>query len=200
MRKIIVLTFMSLDGVMQAPGGPEEDTSDGFKFGGWSAPYADEVTGKVMQQQMAPTDLLLGRKTFEIFESYWPKHASFWPGINESTKYVLSNTRKKSDWENTEFLTTVADIKKLKNSDGADLKVWGSSKLAQLLLKHDLVDELWLKIYPVLLGKGKRLFDDDAFPAALTLTGSEVSPGGVIIAYYKRAGEVKTGRMGPEIS
>jgi len=198
MRKIIVLTFVSLDGVMQAPGGPEEDAADGFKFGGWQAPYTDEVTGKVMQQQMAATDLLLGRTTFEIFESYWPKHADYWPGINESTKYVLSNTRTKSDWENTEFLTSVADIKKLKNSDGPDLKVWGSSKLAQLLLKHDLVDELWLKIYPVLLGKGKRLFDDGASPAALTLTGSEVSPGGVIIANYKRAGEVKTGRMGPE--
>jgi dihydrofolate reductase len=198
MRKIIVLTFMTLDGVMQAPGGPEEDTAGGFKYGGWSAPYSDEVSGKAMQKQMAPTDLLLGRKTFEIFESYWPKHANYWPGINESTKYVLSNTIAASDWENTEFLTSVADIEKLKNTDGPDLKVWGSSKLAQLLFKHDLVDKLWLKTYPVIVGKGKRLFDDNAFPTALTLTESVVSPSGVIFANYQRAGEVTTGTMGPK--
>jgi dihydrofolate reductase len=198
MRKIIVLTFMTLDGVMQAPGGPEEDTAGGFKYGGWSAPYSDEVSGKAMQKQMAPTDLLLGRKTFEIFESYWPKHANYWPGINESTKYVLSNTIAASDWENTEFLTSVADIEKLKKTDGPDLKVWGSSKLAQLLFKHDLVDKLWLKTYPVIVGKGKRLFDDNAFPTALTLTESVVSPSGVIFANYQRAGEVTTGTMGPK--
>jgi len=196
MRKIIVLEFITLDGVMQAPGAPEEDTSGGFKYGGWSAPYADEASGKAMQKQMEPTDILLGRKTFEIFESYWPQHAEHWPGINEVTKYVLSNTMTKSDWQNTVFLTSVADIEKLKKSGGSDIKVWGSGELAQLLLKHDLVDELWLKIYPVILGKGKRWFDNGAIPAAFTLTESLVTPGGVIFANYKRAGEVKTGTMG----
>ena len=196
MRKIIVLTFMTLDGVMQAPGGPGEDTSGGFKYGGWSAPFSDAATGKVMQKQMEATDILLGRKTFDIFASFWPEHASYWPGINEVTKYVLSNTIKKSDWNNSVFLTSVADIKKLKNSEGGDIKVWGSSELVQLLLKHDLVDELWLKTYPVVLGKGKKLFNDESMPAAFTLTESQVTPGGVIVANYKRAGEVKTGTMG----
>jgi len=196
MRKIIVLEFITLDGVMQAPGAPEEDTSGGFKYGGWSAPYFDEASGKAMQKQMAPTDILLGRKTFEIFESYWPQHAEHWPGINEVTKYVLSNTVNSSAWQNTVFLTSVADIEKLKNSEGSDIKVWGSGELAQLLLKHDLVDELLLKIYPVILGKGKRWFGNDAIPAAFTLTESLVTPGGVIFANYKRAGEVKTGTMG----
>jgi dihydrofolate reductase len=195
MRKIIVLTFMTLDGVMQAPGGPDEDTSGGFEYGGWSAPFEDEVSGKMMQKQMEATDLLLGRKTYEIFASYWPQHADYWPGINEATKYVLSNTIDKSDWQNTVFLKSLADIEKLKNTDGPDLKVWGSSKLAQLLMKHDLADELWLKTYPILLGKGKKLFADDAMPAAYTLTESNVTPGGVIFANYKRAGEVKTGTI-----
>ena len=196
MRKIIVLTFITLDGVMQAPGGPEEDTSGGFKYGGWSAPYGDEVSGKVMQKQMEATDILLGRKTFDIFADFWPKHAEHWPGINDVTKYVLSNTMQKSDWENTVFLTSVADIEKLKNSEGSDIKVWGSSELAQLLLKHDLVDELWLKIYPVILGKGKKLFDNQAVPAAFELTESLVTPSGVIVANYTRNGNVKTGTIG----
>lgn len=196
MRKIIVLTFMTLDGVMQAPGGPEEDPSGGFKFGGWSAPFSDEDFGKVMQKQMAPTDILLGRKTFDIFESYWPQHADYWPGINEVKKYVLSGSRDKSDWNNSIFLKNADDIKKLKNSEGGDIKVWGSSELAQLLLKHDLVDELWLKTYPVILGKGKKLFGDDAFPATLELTESSITSNGIIVANYKRAGEVKTGTMG----
>ena len=201
MRKIIVTTFITLDGVMQAPGGPDEDKSNGFKYGGWSAPYADEDYGKVMQKQMAPTDILLGRKTFDIFSSYWPKHANNWPGINEVTKYVLTKTLKKSNpkvtgWENSVVLKGVADIKKLKNSKGADIKVWGSSKLVQLLLKNDLVDELWLKIHPLVLGKGKKLFDDGAIPAAFKLTESTVTASGVIVANYKRAGKVKTGTMG----
>ena len=196
MRKIIVLTFITLDGVMQAPGGPEEDTSGGFKYGGWSAPYGDAVSGNMMQKQMEPTDILLCRKTFEIFASYWPGHADYWPGINSVTKYVLSNTMKESDWENSVFLTSVADIEKLKNSEGADIKVWGSGELVQLLLKHDLVDELWLKIYPILLGKGKKLYSDETIPAAFKLTESCVTPSGVIFANYKRNGEVKTGTIG----
>lgn len=196
MRKIIVITMITIDGVMQAPGGPEEDTSGGFEYGGWVAPFGDEEYGKVMQEQMKPADILLGRKTFDIFEAYWPKHADGWPGINNVTKYVLSTTRKSSDWENSEFLSTIEDIKKLKNSGGGDIKVWGSATLVQLLLQHDLVDELALKIHPVILGKGKKLFDDSSVPSAFTLTESMVTPSGVIAVSYKRAGEVKTGTIG----
>ena len=196
MRRIVVLSFITLDGVMQAPGGPEEDTSGVFKYGGWSAPYFDDVVDKVMEKQMKPADLLLGRKTFEIFASYWPDHADFWPGINDVTKYVLSETMEKSDWKNSVFLKSLADIKKLRNSEGSDIQVWGSSKLVQLLLKNDLVDELWLKIYPLLLGQGKKLFDNGTIPAAFALTESSVTPTGVIIANYKRSGKVKTGSLG----
>jgi dihydrofolate reductase len=196
MRKIIVSAFITLDGVMQAPGGPGEDASGNFKYGGWSAPYSDEVSGKFMQKQMEPADLLLGRETFEIFASYWPNHADYWPGINDVTKYVLSNTMKKSDWQNSVFLTSVTDIEKLKNSEGSAIVVWGSSKLVQLLLKHDLVDKLWLKTYPVVLGKGKKLFDNDAIPAAFKLTESCITPSGVFMANYERAGKVETGTIG----
>jgi len=196
MRKIIVLTFISLDGVMQAPGGPQEDTSGDFKFGGWSAPYSDEATGPLMLKQMEATDVLLGRKTFDIFADYWPKHADYWPGINDVTKYVLSNTLTASEWNNSVFLTSVEDIKKLKESEGSDIKVWGSGELVQLLLKHDLVDEMWLKIYPVLLGKGKTIYSEETMPAAFKLTESHVTPSGVIFANYARAGEVQTGSFG----
>jgi dihydrofolate reductase len=196
MRKIIVLSMITLDGVMQAPGGPEEDTSGGFKYGGWVAPYFDESYGNVMGKQLKPADYLLGRKTFEIFAGYWPAHADYWPGINDGAKYVLSKTMKKSDWKNSVFLKSLADIKKLKNSEGSDIQVHGSGKLIQLLLKNDLVDELWLKIHPLTLGKGKKLFDNGTIPAAFTLTESSVTPSGVIIANYKRAGKVKTGTVG----
>ncbi len=196
MRKIIVLSFITLDGVMQAPGGPEEDTSGGFKYGGWVTPYFDDVAGKVMEKQMKPADLLLGRKTFEIFASYWPEHESVWPGINDVTKYVMSRTIKKSDWKNSVFLKNLADIQKLKKSKGSDIQVHGSGELIQLLLKNDLVDELWLKIFPLTLGKGKKLFNNGAIPAAFALTESLVSPTGVFIANYKRAGKVKTGTIG----
>jgi dihydrofolate reductase len=201
MRKIIVLEFITLDGVMQAPGGPEEDPSDGFKFGGWSAPYFDEESGKLMLNQMAPADLLLGRKTFEIFANYWPEHTNAWPGIMDVNKYVLSNSIKQSDpivtkWKNSNVIRSLADIKKLKNSEGSDLKVWGSGELVQLLLRNDLVDELMLKIYPLTLGKGKNLYTDGPIPATFTLTESAVTPSGVIFANYKRAGDVKTGTMG----
>ena len=196
MRKIIVLSFITLDGVMQAPGGPEENTSGGFKYGGWTAPYGDEVSGKVMQKLMKQADVLLGRKTFEIWENYWPQHEKGWPGINDVTKYVMSTTINKSDWKNSVFLNSLADIKKLKEADGSDIQVWGSSQLIQLLLKHDLVDELWLMIHPLTLGEGKKLFTDGAIPAAFTLTESVVTPGGVIFANYKRAGKVRTGTVG----
>jgi dihydrofolate reductase len=196
MRKIIVLSMISLDGVLQGPGAPKEDTSGGFKYGGWMAPYGDEVYDKVLKKQMKPTDLLLGRKTFQIWEHYWPQHAQYWPGINEVTKYVVSTTRKNTNWQNSVFLKGLADIKKLKKSEGPDLHVYGSSELIQLWLKNDLVDELWLKIHPLTLGKGKKLFTNGALPAAFTLTESKVTTTGVIIANYKRAGKVQTGTAG----
>ena len=187
--------MITLDGVMQAPGGPEEDTSSGFEYGGWTEPYGDEVYGKAVQEELKPADYLLGRKTFEIWENYWPEHADFWPGINDGTKYVLSMTRKKSDWKNSVFINSLADIKELKNSKGSNIQVWGSSELIHLLLKNDLVNELRLKIHPLTLGKGKKLFDGGAIPTAFTLTDSIVTSTGVIIANYKRAGEVKTGTI-----
>jgi dihydrofolate reductase len=197
MRKLIVLTFVSLDGVMQAPGGPTEDPSGDFKFGGWAVPYFDEFLGKVMGEQMGkPFDLLLGRKTFDIFAAYWPQHTGEeGAGINNATKFVVSKTLKKHDWNKSVFLNgdAVEEIKKLKQQDGPDLQVHGSSNLIQTLLKNDLVDELWLKVFPVTLGKGKRLFDNGSIPAAFTLTESKSSPAGVIVANFKRAGEVKTG-------
>jgi dihydrofolate reductase len=196
MRKIIVLSMITIDGVMQAPGGPEEDKSNDFKYGGWTAPYGDELYGKIIQKQMEPADLLLGRKTFENFASFWPKNAEHWPGINDVTKYVMSKTMEKSGWQNSVFLKSANDIKALKNSKGSDIKVWGSSELVQTLLKSDLVDELWLKIFPVTLGKGKKLFDSGTMPVAFTLTESLVTTTGVIIANYKRNGEVKTGTIG----
>jgi dihydrofolate reductase len=201
MRKIIVLSMITLDGVMQAPGGPKEDTSGGFKYGGWSAPYGDEIYGKVVQKELEPADYLLGRKTFKIWAGYWPQHGDFWPGINAGTKYVLSKKMKKSDslvkgWKNSVVIKNVGDIKKLKKSNGPDIQVWGSSELIPLLLKNDLVDELRLKIHPLTLGKGKKILDSGMIPAAFTLTEAIVTSKGVIIASYKRAGKVKTGTAG----
>jgi len=196
MRKINVLTFVTLDGVMQAPGGPTEDTSGNFTYGGWTVPYFDEFLGQEMTEQMdQPFDLLLGRKTFEIFASYWPDHPEEGAGINQATKYVASNTLASHAWRKSVFLKgNVADeIKKIKGQDGPDIQVHGSSNLIQTLLKHDLVDELWLKIFPVVLGTGKRLFGDGTIPGAYTLVESKSSPAGVMIATFKRAGEVKTG-------
>ncbi len=196
MRKIIVIEFVTLDGITQAPGGDGEDSSGGFKYGGWTVPYFDEFAGIMMNNQMKPPfDLLLGRETYQIFASYWPQHANDWPGINEATKYVVSSRDFETNWENTILLKSnvVDEIKKLRDMDGNDLKVWGSSNLTQTLLKHDLVDELWLKIFPLTLGTGKRLFGQGTVPAAFKLTTSTVSPLGVIFANYERAGEVKTG-------
>jgi dihydrofolate reductase len=196
MRKITVLSMISLDGVMQAPGGPAEDPSGGFEYGGWVAPYGDPVGGEVVQKELTQnSEYLLGRKTFAIWAAFWPKHADIWPGINDSTKWVLSKTMKQSDWKNTVFLESLADIKKCKESEGADIRVWGSSELVQLLLKHDLVDELRLKIYPLTLGNGKKLFAGGAIPASFILSESLVTTTGVIIAVYKRAGDIKTGTI-----
>ena len=196
MRKIIVLTFISLDGVMQGPGGPTEDTSGNFTYGGWTVPYFDDFLGQIMTEQMSrPFDLLLGRKTFEIFASYWPHQEGGKNPINEATKYVASNTLTKHEWSKSVFLKSdvVEEIKKLKQQDGPELQVHGSGNLIQTLLKHDLVDEFWLKIFPVTLGMGKRLFGKGTIPGSYTLVESKSSPVGVMIATFKRAGEVKTG-------
>lgn len=196
MRKIIVTTMITIDGVMQAPGASKEDTAEGFKFGGWTGPYNDASTEKEFAKDMSGKfDLLLGRKTYEIFKGYWPEHADGWPRINEVTKYVVSrNSSLKLDWENSVLIDgdVVKEVKKLKKENGPNLEVWGSSNLIQTLLKHDLVDELWLKVYPITLGKGKRLFSTGAIPAAFKLASSKVTPKGVIFANYKRAGKVKT--------
>lgn len=181
---------------MQAPGGPDEDTSGGFEYGGWSVPFFDEKASELMGEQMYPADLLLGRKTFDIFEAHWPNHTDEWPSVNEVNKYVLSSSRDSSDWENTTFLQTVEDIKELKNGDGKDIQVHGSGELVQLLLKHDLADELWLKFFPITLGSGKKFFGEGTMPAAFELLNTTVTPSGVIFANYKRAGEIKTGLIG----
>jgi dihydrofolate reductase len=182
---------------MQAPGGPKEDTSGGFKHGGWTVPYFDESLGKVMGEQMGkPFDLLLGRQTFNIFASYWPKHQDeIGRPINNATKYVVSRKPVKLDWKTTVPIrrNVVKEIEKLKKQDGPDLQVHGSGNLIQTLLKNDLVDEFWLKIFPITLGKGKHLFAQGTIPAAFELYESKVMPNGVIIANYRRAGQVKTG-------
>jgi dihydrofolate reductase len=199
MRKIIVQEFITLDGVMQAPGGPEEDKSDGFKYGGWTAPFfsqADKEGDALMTKWMEPADLLLGRKTFEIFAAYWPSHVEMWPSVNDVTKYVVSNTMARSDWQNSVFLKSVDDVKKLKNGNGSDIQVIGSGKLAQALFKNDLVDELRLMTFPITLGTGQRLFAEGTIAAAFAMTHSLVTSNGVIFASYKRAGEVKTGTVG----
>ena len=195
MRKIVVLEHISLDGVIQAPGGPEEDTSGGFAYGGWISPYSDEISGSLLRKQMdSPFDLLLGRKTFEIWEPYWPQHADAWPNVNTATKYVASNTRTSSQWQPSVFLNgDVADkVAKIKQQQGPDLHVWGSGDLLQTLIKHDLVDVFWLMIYPITLGSGKRLFADGTIPAAFKVTESTTTSKGVIVVSYERDGAIKT--------
>jgi dihydrofolate reductase len=199
MRKLIVLTFVTMDGIMQSPGGPEEDASGGFTHGGWLVPHFDEALGAVMGDQMGkPFDLLLGRKTFEIFATYWPHAEGGDNPINHATKYVASNTMTGHDWQKSVFLkgdVLVDEVKKLKGQDGPDLQVHGSSDLIQTLLKHDLVDELWIKTFPVTLGTGKRLFAEGTIPAAFKVTHSQVTPAGVIVTNWQRAGEVQTGTV-----
>src|SRR3954451_6164258 len=198
MRKIIVISMISLDGVLQAPGAPDEDTSGGFAHGGWTAPFWDDDLEQRYIPLMKPSDLLLGRKTFDIFANYWPKHADGWPGINEVTKHVVSTTERASDWSNSTFLGGVDEIRALKASGDADLTVWGSGDLIQTLLENDLVDELALVIYPVTLGSGKKLFDRGTIPAAFTVSDGVVTPSGVVFARYTRAGDIVPGPVGPE--
>jgi dihydrofolate reductase len=196
MRRIIVLEHISIDGVIQAPGGPDEDTSGGFAYGGWSAPYSDALLGTLVARQMnAPFDLLLGRKTFEIWASYWPQHADTWPGSSTATKYVASNTMTSHEWQPSVFLNgDIAEkVAKLKQEPGPDLNVWGSGNLLQTLIKHDLIDVFWLMIYPITLGAGKRLFADGTIPAAFKVTESLVGSNGVIVVNYERAGAITTG-------
>ena len=198
MRKVIALEFITVDGVIQAGGGPDEDTSGGFAYGGWQAPYSDDVIGTVLNKQMnMPFDLLLGRKTFEIWEPFWPRHADIWPGAMTATKYVASNSMTSSEWQPSVFLSgDIAEkVSQLKQQTGPNLHVYGSANLLQTLFKHDLVDELWLKIYPLTLGTGKRLFTDGTIPAAFKVTESQLSPKGIIIVNYERAGAVTTGRL-----
>jgi dihydrofolate reductase len=202
MRKLIVLSFITLDGVMQAPGGPEEDTTGGFKYGGWTAGYWDDFLGGVMGEQMAePFDLLLGRKTYEIFAAYWPYVKSDSPNyqiadkLNSAQKYVASRTLKELEWNNSKLIKgdVVQEVKKLKEQNGPELQVYGSGNLIQTFMKHDLVDEFRLKIFPITLGTGKRLFAEGTIPASFKLIDSKTSTTGVIVANYERAGNVKTG-------
>ena len=197
MRKVIVLTFVSLDGVMQAPGGPEEDESGAFPFGGWTVPYFDDAVGQEMDEQLSkPFDLLLGRKTYDLFASFWPRQTDSTAAVlNDARKYVASHKPINLTWAKSTQLTgdVVKEIRKLKQQDGPDLQVHGSADFIQTLLKNDLVDELWLKIFPVALGKGKRLFGEGTSPAAFKLVKSTTSPSGVIVANYERAGDVQTG-------
>jgi dihydrofolate reductase len=198
MRKVIVLEFITVDGVIQAGGGPEEDTSGGFAYGGWQAPYSDDVIGTVMNRQMNMSfDLLLGRKTFEIWAPFWPYHADIWPSVMTATKYVASNAMTSHEWQPSVFLSgDIAEkVSKLKQQPGPDLHVYGSANLLQTLMKHDLVDAFWLKIYPLTLGSGKRLFADGTIPATFKVTESQVSPNGIIIVNYERAGAVTTGSL-----
>ncbi len=196
MRKIIVLEHVTLDGIIQAPGGPDEDTSGGFAYGGWIAPYSDAILGSVLRKQMnLPFDLLLGRRTYEIWAPYWPHHAEAWPGVNAATKYVASNTMTNGEWQPSVFIggDTAGKVAKIKQQQGPDLHVWGSGNFVQTLLKHDLVDAFWLMIYPITLGGGKRLFADGTNPNAFEVTESLVTSKGVIVANYERAGTIITG-------
>ncbi len=205
MRKLIVLSFITLDGVMQAPGGPEEDPTDGFAYGGWTVPYFDDLLGKVMVEQMSkPFDLLLGRKTYEIFAAHWPYQKTdgdpIAAAINNAKKYVVSRTSLELGWNNSILIRgdVVDEIKKLKKQEAPELQVQGSGDLIQTLLKHDLIDEYWLKIFPVTLGVGKRLFAYGTTPGAFALREAKMSSSGVIIAAYERAVEVKMGSFAME--
>ncbi|MBB4188093.1 dihydrofolate reductase family protein [Sinorhizobium terangae] len=200
MRKIVVGAFVSLDGIMQAPGGPHEDPVGGFKFGGWVAPYFDETMGAAVDEMFAtPFDLLLGRKTYDIFAAHWPYAGADDPIgtlFDRITKYVATrNPDFKLDWQNSQSLgnDVVATLRKLKSEEGPDLLTQGSTDLLQTLFRNDLVDEMYVSIFPVVLGKGKKLFSDGASPMALKLVSSKVSGSGVTVNKYVRAGEVATG-------
>jgi dihydrofolate reductase len=199
MRKLIVFEHITLDGVIQSPGAPDEDRADGFALGGWAAPYADPALEESLVSRMkGPFDLLLGRKTFDIWAGYWPHHGDVWPGANRATKYVASTTLTSSDWGPSVFLNghVPEKVARIKQDAGPDLHLWGSGCFVQTLLKHDLIDTLCLMIYPVTLGSGKRLFEEGTIPAAFGVTESRVGSSGVIFMNYERAGRVVTGTIG----
>ena len=203
MRKLVVNTFMTLDGVMQAPGGPEEDPAGGFDLGGWSVNYWDDAMGQVMGEAMAaPFDLVLGRKTYEIFAAHWP-HATDQPGadvLNNATKYVASRTLDAVEWSNSVLIEghVEKEIAELKEQDGPELQVHGSSNLIQTLLTHNLIDEFRVWIFPVVIGHGKRLFSDGTVPAGLRLIDSKTFGTGVVVAVYERAGDIVPGSFALE--
>jgi dihydrofolate reductase len=198
MRKLIVSTFLTLDGLMQAPGGPEEDDSDGFAHGGWSVNYWDDQMGEVMGAAMStPFDLVLGRKTYDIFAAYWP-HATDQAAarpLNEATKYVASRSQPRLEWSNSVLIEGDAaeGIAALKKQDGPELQVHGSGNLIQTLLRHNLVDQYRLWVFPLVIGSGKRLFSEGTIPSELKLVDSQVSTTGVMIGTYEPAGEIVTG-------
>lgn len=214
MRKIIAAAFVSLDGVMQAPGGPEEDPTGGFKFGGWTAPYWDDAIGAAIGEGFStPYDLLLGRRTYDIFAAHWPYietdpskssfdalTAEIAETFNRITKYVATHEPETLTWQNSEALgrDVIAAVDRLKRGDGPVLMIQGSSELIQQLLAADLIDEFRLLIYPLVLSKGKRLFGEGTIPAAFKLTRSSASPSGVLIASYERAGDIKSGSFAME--
>jgi dihydrofolate reductase len=200
MRKITVLEHLTLDGVIQGGGGPDEDRSGGFAYGGWQAPFDDEAIEAAVKKMLdLPIDLLMGRRTFDIWETFWPQHGDIWPRVNTAIKYVASNTKTSSEWQPSVFLSgdVAQKVAELKQQPGPDLHVWGSSNFLQTLMKHDLVDNFWLMIYPLTLGQGKRLFAEGTIPSAFNVTETIVGSSGVILVNYERAGEVKTGRVGP---
>ncbi len=195
MARCIVFSMISLDGVMQAPGGPGEDPSGDFAYGGWVAPYSDEQYGAIVREEMRPARYLLGASTFRMWENYWPEHKEFWPAITTGTKYVFSRSLNSSTWENSVFLHTRQELISLLKADGPDIHVWGSSELVHILLEEDLVDELRLKIHPLILANGKKLFSTKAKANSYRLERSITTSTGVIIATYRRTGAVKTGQI-----
>jgi dihydrofolate reductase len=204
MRKLVVTTFVTLDGVMQAPGGPGEDPSGGFSYEGWLVPFFDEAMGEqVTRWFTGAEDFLLGRTTYEIFYASWPKMISDDPvsqGLNFKPKHVASRTLTSVEWETADLLgdDVPGAIRALKEKDGGELQVHGSAGLIQTLLAEDLIDELRLIVFPVVLGQGKRLFGEGSIPRTWRLTASSATPSGAIMASYERVGEVQTGSVGPE--
>ena len=201
MKKIITTTFVTLDGVMQAPGASKEDTSEGFAYGGWQqqSGWADDITGKIINDFMTmPFEMLLGRRTYEIFAGYWPNHPEIEliaKPFNSTRKYVVSDAPMELSWNNSSLITgdVVAEIKKLKTLNGPDLWVWGSGNLIQTLLKNDLIDRMHVWIHPVTIGTGKRLFAEGTQPRRLKLVDSKISTTGVVITTYEPDGQLKTG-------
>ncbi len=203
MRKLIAITQVTLDGIMQAPGGPEEDPTNGFTQGGWAMSYFDEEASQVIGETIAGEfDMLLGRRTYEIFASYWPNHGDdpIGKAFNKATKYVVTNSLNRFDWENTVHIggDIVEDIQRLKESDGPELHIWGSSILLQMLISAGLIDEYRLWVFPLVLGKGKRLFGQDLPPGSLTLINTRSTSRGVLLNTYRPAGSLSQGTFQPE--